>query len=243
MKAFSAHTSNVSFSLIVLALGAGQFTLKHLLPDIQRLGFRAIDLLHALDIFSNLSIAGMASTYDHWVASLKAEHSRAIQIDKTLEELDHPWETRLLKAGCRIGFPVFYMFYDKLRDHLDKGPFKEWAIYSGRNNPVMNWQNGWITLGSENNALELYWEFNWQSFCLKGAIEEKTAKRWVEVRPMLIELCVSCPVRGRKTADKHGASVTAYKWDFNFCKETPSAIARKTNDILSHVHKHLHTFP
>ena len=50
-EAFSANNPNVPFSVIVLAVGAGQFTLTHLLPDIQRLGFHTIDLLRALEIF------------------------------------------------------------------------------------------------------------------------------------------------------------------------------------------------
>ena len=41
--------------------------------------------------------------------------------------------------------------------------------------------------------------------------------------------------------DRRGTWVTAYKWEFDFCKETPSAIARKTSDVLKHVHKHLQT--
>ena len=245
---FSKKNPNVPFSVIILAVGAGQFTLSHQLREIRHLGFHTIDLPRTLEIFSGLSIAGTISTYADWIASLQAEHARTIQIDEALAKLDGPWDVRLLKAGYRTGFPVFYMFYDKLRAYLDEGRFQGWSIYSGSNNPVMNWQDGWITVGSEDDAIELYWEFNENAFCLKAVIkgetEEQTVarwKRWQDIRPVLIELCTSCPISGRKTNNKRGTWVTAYKWEFDFCNETPSAIADKTSDILSHVHKCLET--
>ena len=244
-EAFSEQNPDVPFAVIVLAVGAGQFTLTHLLQDIQQQEFHAIaiDLPRALEIFSGLSIAGTTHTYDDWIASLQAEHSRTVQIDEALAGLDDPRDTRLRKTGYRTsGFSIFYMFYNKLRVHLDKGPFQGWAIYSGNNNPVMNWQEGWITVGTESDAIELYWEFNWNAFCLKAAIEEQTAARWdrwQEIRTALIEFCESCPVAGRKTANKEGTWVTAYKWEFDFCNETLSVIANKTNNILSHIHDDL----
>ena len=243
-EAFSANNPNVPFSVIVLAVGAGQFTLMHRLQDIQRLGFHTIDVPRALEMFSSLSIAKTTRAYDDWIASLQAEQTRSVRIDKALAGLDHPWNTRLVKTGYRTGFPVFYMFYDKLRAFLDKGPFQGWAIYSGRNNPVLNWQEGWITVGSENDAIQLYWEFNWDAFCLKAAVEEKNAacwERWQKIRPAIVELCAPCPIAGRSTDNRRGKAVTAYKWEFDFCKEAPLAIARKTGEILSHVHKHFHT--
>ena len=155
-------------------------------------------------------------------------------------------DARLLKGGYRAGFPVFYIsyFYSKLRTYLDKGRFQGWDIYTGSNNPVMNWRQGWVIVGSEDDALELYWDFNHDTFRLKAAIKERNAerwKRWQEIRPALIKLCESCPIAGCKTANRGGTWVTAYKWEFDFCKETPGFIADKTNDILSRVHKCLRT--
>jgi len=245
---FSKENPNVPFSVIILTVGVGQFTLAHQLQEIQCLGFHAIDLTRVLEIFSDLSIAGTTGLYDDWIASLRAEHARTIQIDKALAKLDGPWDARLLKAGYRTGFPVFYMFYDKLRAYLDEGRFQRWSIYSGSNNPVMNWQDGWITVGSEDDAIELYWEFNKNAFCLKAVIKGKTEeqtvarwKRWQDIRPTLIELCASCPISGRETNNKRGNWVTAYKWEFDFCNETPSAITDRTSDILSYMQKRLET--
>ena len=243
-QAFSEKNPDGFTSVIALAIGAGQFTLMHQLQDIRCHGFHAINVPRALEIFSSLSIADTTPTYDDWIATLRAEHNRSVQIDRTLGGLDDPKDTRLLKIGYRTGFPVFYMFYDKLRAFLDKGPFKGWAIYSGRNNPVLNWQEGWITVGSENDAFSLYWEFNWDAFCLKAEIENQNAarwERWQKIRPAIVELCTPCPIAGCQTSNRRGTWVTAYKWKFDFCREAPSDIARKTGDILSHIHKHLQT--
>ena len=138
------------------------------------------------------------------------------------------------------------MFYDKLRAHLDKGRFQGWAIYNGGNNPVMNWRDGRVAAGSEGDAIELYWEFTHNAFRLKAAIKERNTqrwKRWQEIRPALIELCASCPVVGCPPSPRRKPveSVTAYKWEFDFCNETPSVIAEKISDILSHVYKCLET--
>ena len=241
-EAFSANNPNVPFSVIALAVGAGQFTLMHQLHDIQRLGFHAIDVRCALEIFSSLSIAGTTRTYDDWIASLQAELTRSARIDTALAGLNDPWNIRLVKTGYRTGFPVFYMFYDRLREFLNKEPFQGWGIYSGRNNPVLNWREGWITRGSENDAIGLYWEFNWDTFRLKAEVEKHNAacwEHWQRIRPRIVELCATCPIAGRSTANRRGTWVTAYKWKFDFCKEEPVAIARKTADILSHLHKHL----
>jgi hypothetical protein len=134
-------------------------------------------LQRALNIFSRLSIAGKSKIYDDWIAALEAERARAAQIDRALGAVEDPWDARLLKAGYRTGFPLFYQFYHKLRLHLKKEPFTGWAIYSGSNNPVMNWQEGWVNLGPEDGGIKLYWEFNWNAFCLKAEIREKTATR------------------------------------------------------------------
>ena len=242
-KAFSEQKPDVPFSVIVLAVGAGQFTLTHQLQDIQKKKFHAIDLPLALEIFSGLSIVGTSRTYDDWIASLQAEHTRTIQIDEALAGLDCLGDTRLLKTGYRPrGFSVFYMFYDKLRVHLENGLFQGWAIYSGHNNPVMNWEKGWIPVDSGSDAIELYWEFNWDTFRLKADIKEQTTARWdrwQEIRTCLVELCESCPIAGCKTPNRTGKSVTAYKWKFDFCNETLSVIASKTNTILSHLHRGL----
>jgi len=237
-EAFSSKNPGIPYSVTVLALGAGQFTLKHQLPEILKSGYHALDLIKVLEIFSNLPIAPACNIYHDWVTSLQAEHARTENIIDILSNVDNPWHVSLMDAGYRRGFPIFYLIYDKLRDYLEKGPFQKWAIYSGSHNPVMNWQDGWLP---KSKNINLYWEFNWDALCLKAEIGEATKEHWAEFRPSFIELCASCPITGRKTANRRGTWVTAYKWEFNFCKEAPDAIANKVTDILDYVHSRLLT--
>ena len=239
-EAFSERVSEAHFAVISLSVGAGQFTIDHKARELQEGGFRVINLARALDVFSNLSIAGQDRIYDQWIASLVAEQKRVEEICEVLQRQDHPWDECLQKSGYRLGFPLFYMFYSKLREHLELGRHQNWAIYSGRNNPVLNWQDGWIKCDPKDDGIELYWEFNWNAFCLKAAInDEDNVERWGELRPSVIDTSSTCPVKGKKTRNSRGTWVTAYKWEFDFCKERPIAIAEKTNSIISELHESL----
>ena len=240
--AFRKKKQEVPFSVIILAVGAGQFTLTYKLQDILDRGFHAIDLAQTLGIFANLSIAGADHVYDDWIASLQAEQTRARRVDQELAMRDSLSDPSLHDVGYRLGFAIFYMFYDKLRTCLEVGEFKGWDIYSGSNNPVMNWNTyeGWVTIALESGSIDLYWEFNRQALHLKANIKERTTARWGQwkrIRTTLIEWCESCPVEGgHPTRSRKGISVSAYKWEFNFCEETLGEIADKTNRILSYMH-------
>ena len=239
-EAFLERKPYAQPAVISLALGAGQFTMQHQMKAFQQREFRAIDLDRALDIFSKLSISGHNRIYDQWITSMLEEKKRASNICKVIQSNDIPIDDRLRKSGYRTGFPFFYLFYDKIREHLEIGLHRCWAIYSGRNNPVMNWQNGWIKSGSENDQIQLYWEFNRNAFCLKAAISnESSVERWAELRSSVIDTSSTCPVKGKKTRNSRGTWVTAYKWEFDFCKERPIAIAEKTNSIISDLHERL----
>ncbi|MGP8284773.1 MAG: PD-(D/E)XK nuclease family protein [Desulfomonilaceae bacterium] len=237
--AFKQRYPNVPYFIIVLAVGAGQFTVTGQLQEIQKLGYQSIDLTAAINLFTGLSIIGKNKIYDDWIAALSAERYRSSQVENVLGSAANCWDPNLSKSGYRYGFPLFYMFYDKIRIQLEMGPYKDWDIYSGSNNPVMNWKHGWTPVGANQNSIKLYWEFNWASFCLKAEIKNKT-QVWVNnVRPALVQLCSSCPIKGRKTVNKTGTWVTAYKWDFDFCTQTPTIIASEITKILSHLHDKL----
>lgn len=232
--AFREKNPGVPVSTMVLAVGAGRFTLAHQLQDIRSHGFQAIDLSRTLEIFSDLSIAGRTHTLDCWIASMELELMRSSQIEAALASREHPQDPSLFEAGYRSAFPVFYMFYDKLREHLEKGGYKGWGIYSGSNNPALNWLEGWISVGRGGCEIDLYWEFNWCDFCLKAAIGENW-DYWQTIRDGLIQLCESCPVTGRVSANCSGRNVTAYRWKYDFCGAPPRSIAEETAKILSHL--------
>ncbi len=240
VAAFSETKPGASVSAMVLAIGAGRFTLAHQMHELECNNFQSTDLSRTLEIFSGLSISGTTHTYDCWIASMESEQMRSSQIERALACREHPWDPSLFEAGYRSAFPVFYMFYGKLREHLEKGPYKGWGIYSGRNNPVLNWQEGWIPVARGTNEIELCWEFNWCDFCLKAAIGENW-EFWQTIRAELIPLCESCPVTGRASANRPGKSATAYRWEFDFCNTPPRSIAEETAKILHHLNDKLGT--
>ena len=233
---FRKENPDGNIAAIILALGAGQFTLDGLNIS----GDKAINLPKAVKYFSDLPIEKNNNTYHDWINALKAEMKRMHMVDQALSNVSSPWDKELLNKGYRIGFPIFYMMYDKIRQELNKGTNHNWVIYSGNNNPVMNWKDGWLPYKSKPDSIELYWEFNYDALCLKAAIYDETALQiWGTIREDIISLCEKITKNGRKTSNKKGKWVTGYKWDFDFCKDTPEEIASKTNRILSDVHNQL----
>ena len=241
--AFKQRFPNSPYFIIVLATGAGQFTVTGQLQKIRKLGYQAITLCEAINLFTGLSMTGKNKIYDDWLAALAAERDRSSRIDSALANVKDPWDSSLAKSGYRLGFPVFYMFYDKIRAQLELGPYKNWDISSGSNNPVMNWHEVWVPVRAVQDPIVLYWEFNWHSFCLKAAIKKNNEQVWADdVRPALVQLCSSCPIKGgRMVRNRKGTYLTAYKWDFDFCKQSPAAIANEITKILSFLHHKLKT--
>ena len=228
-------------SFFVLTLGASQFTYQHLANKIKDLGFIVLDVPTTLRIFGDLSIKGNSKIYyDDWYRALEKEEERFSSIDQVLSTMENPWDEQLKKRGYRLGFPLFYMFYAKLRELLEKGPFKNWAICSGRNNPVMNWydDDGCFKKSFGDESLSLYWNFDWQSLTLKAGFEKKPLEKWISLRNEVQRLC-NHSQGGRRTADRQGTDVAIYKWDFDFCRESVDEIATKTNAILKEVHEKL----
>ena len=244
-KAFLKQKPNDDCSFFVLTLGASQFTYQHIAPDIKTLEFVVLNLSKTREIFSHLSIEGKSKIYDDWCDALKREEIRSSTIDQVFSDIGNMKnlknsEQKLKKLGYRVGFPIFYTFYAKLRELLEKGPFKNWAICSGRNNPVMNWydDDGCFKKSFGDESLSLYWNFDWQSLTLKAGFEKKPLEKWISLRNEVQRLC-NHSQGGRRTADRQGTDVAIYKWDFDFCRESVDEIATKTNAILKEVHEKL----
>lgn len=240
-KAFKAHSPGTPCTVIIAALGAGQCTLASQADNLSQNGFIAIDLEKTIQIFSHVSIAGHNKIFDDWFKALQSEANRHSQVASDLWQLPNPWDSSLTRLGYRLGFPIFYMFYSQIHDELKNGQYKNWSIYSGSNNPVMNWKGGWLKgkrIGLQN--LELYWEFNWDSFCLKAEIDAGSPQAWNSVRPQVIQICSTCSVTvGRPTVNRKGSYVTAYKWQFDFCKQSPRMISDTVSTILTQLHNKL----
>jgi hypothetical protein len=237
--AFLKENPSAACSFYALTLGASQFTYQHMAEKIKGLGFDVLNVSETWQKFSALSLKGKNKIYDDWCDALKREEGRCLNVDKILLEMENPWDDRLKIHGYRIGFPIFYMFYAKLREQLDNSSFKNWAIYSGHNNPVMNWQDGWIESGHEEEALSLYWEFNWNSLILKVELGEKSHDRWERMKDEVVRLCQASQVPGRRPANRKGIWVSIYKWEFDFCHTPIHKVTESTVMILEDVHKRL----
>ncbi len=233
-EAFLKKNPSDDCSFFVLALGASQFTYKHLANDIKDLGFIVLDVPTTLRIFGGLSIKGNNKIYEDWYRAIEKEEERFSDIDKVLSTVENTRAERLKKRDYRLGFPLFYMFYAKLRELLEIGPFKNWAIYSGKNNPVMNWHGSKL----EDESFPFYWEFNKESLKLKARRRKIPLEKWSSLRNEIQRLC-NHSQGGQKTSDSKGNSVTIYKWDFDFCRESVDKIAIKTNAILKELHEKL----
>jgi len=238
-NAFLKEDPHATCSFYVLTLGASQFTYQHMAEKIKELGFNVLNVSGTRKKFSGLSLEGKNKIYDVWCNALKREEERCLNVDKILLKMESPWDDRLRVRGYRLGFPLFYMYYAKLRENLDNSPFKNWAIYTGRNNPVMNWQDGWIKNGQGEEALSLYWEFNWNSLILKVELGDKDHDRWGSLKDKIVHLCKASPVPGRQPASREGTWVSVYKWEFNFCRTPVTEISKNTVMILEDVHGRL----
>ena len=224
-----------------LTIGASQFTIAHKAGDFTDSGIYAIDLTQTLNLFADLLPVGQNHIYDDWIAALEREQARTVQVDRIFRTMKCPRDSRLRDKGYRLGIPTFYMYYGKLRELLEKSEFKGWGIYGGYNNPVLNWQGGWVEI---EKGISLYWEFNWDSFRIKAAIgKDGSIERWRELRPGIVNLCTQCSIRGEKTANRRGRWVSAYKWDFDFCKALPREIINTVITILTELHPKLQESP
>jgi hypothetical protein len=223
----------------VFALGAGQFTIPHQAKEIDDIGFQAVPLGALLEIFGNLSIKGKSRIYDDWISSLERELERNQLIWQNLSKFENPWADGLEALGYRRGFPLFYAVYSKLRQELDKGAFANWAIYSGRNNPVMNWSDGWVARELPDESWELFWEFNWDALCLKAHLDKIREDRWSEVRCRLLQACEAPGIEGRRANKRAGEYVSVFKWHFNFCNESAAGVSAKVSSVIQEVHPRL----
>src|SRR3972149_10300467 len=83
-EAFSKKKPSDDCSFFVLALGASQFTYKHVAEKIKNLGFIMLDVPTTLRIFRGLSIKGNSKIYDDWLVAIEKEVERSSNIEQVL---------------------------------------------------------------------------------------------------------------------------------------------------------------
>jgi hypothetical protein len=238
-ETFLAGNRRGNSSFWLVALGAAQFTYSHTENDIRKQGFGVMNLRDCLGMFRGLSIQGDRRAYDDWIEALEAEKSRFDNIEINLQSVDDPGDLRLRSMGYRLGFPVYYNAYAAMRRHFNQHPYDVWSIYSGRGNPVLDWDNAW-TDGKNVDGAKIYfcWQFNRMDFKLKvGPFKQVEPEWWNELRNDLVKICESYHQRkGVPAVQRRGEYVSVYKWKFDFCKGNFRQIAGQIMDILDHLH-------
>ena len=219
-------------TFIVLTIGASQFTYQYQLKDIHELNWEVYDIKKLINLLTTSSLIIKNNIIKKWVDALKNEIMRTNDLLNNLIEMEHPWDTKLISLGYRTGFPIFYMYYDKLRYKLSPENPYEWDIYSGSNNPVMNLKSKRYKAVLEGKEVPLFWEYNWSTFRLKAGLGKQYFKNWNQFRERIINVCKQCPILGKKSPNRKGEYVSIFKWEFNFCKQEINYIASQTNQIL-----------
>ena len=174
------------------------------------------------NIFSGLSISDYI--YADWIKGLSDEAKRRDGIIPVLRGTTSIRDKIYFEDyGYRTWFPLYYYIYYHLNKALTLTNVSDWNINSGRNNPVMNWSDGWKSVKFGESAVLYYWEFNYQDLYLKMCNEKIgdpiTHQALDEARKHAIAICEGANPAGSKTRASTGQYVSIYKWNFNFLKE------------------------
>ncbi|WP_185970914.1 hypothetical protein [Alkalicoccobacillus porphyridii] len=207
--------------------------------------FYVSNVNHIIDLFCDTDITD--TIFIDWIASLEEEIKRSQNIIgemsgmTSIRDLNY-WRDR----GYRPMFSPFYYLYHQLK--LESISPSEWSIYSGNNNPVMNWTPGWNNKMFKGKAVLFYWEFNYQEFVLKVKIDEQSnllSDELIALRNQVELICMNLDIKhGRRTQNRRqvGEYNSLYKWKFDFLEETFEDIMSQTEKILKKVPQELETF-
>jgi hypothetical protein len=192
------------------------------------------------EVFSGLHIDH--HVYDDWIEAIKDEDFRRMDIVKELEDASEIWDEEYWRnRGYRLWFPLFYYVYSELKRHSKR--FDQWDIYSGSNNPVMNWRDGWLKKKILGYDVEFYWEFNYEDFVLKVLLDENNKLPQDDLNRLRREIALLCdqePLkRGKRTQNRYGTFISLYKWKFDFKKQDFAHIMKEVDELLDKVHPKL----
>ncbi|MCL1695809.1 MULTISPECIES: PD-(D/E)XK nuclease family protein [unclassified Lysinibacillus] len=198
--------------------------------------FNLFRLPWILEVFAGFPIEEYI--YKDWIASLENENLRKIHIKSELENAPEIWDDSYWKKKrYRTWFPLFYYIYHELKCHSKR--FEEWDIYSGQNNPVMNWRNGCLHKDILGHPIKFYWEFNYEDFVLKAMIDEHNKLSHDDLNWLRDEVGTICHHEthyGRKTQYRYGTYNSLYKWEFDFKNQDITFIMKKVDEILDKIH-------
>lgn len=189
-----------------------------------------------INLFSKLNIT--EKIYLDWLESLNEEFSRFNNLIGLFPLTNNIWDYEFWKEyGYRPPFSLFYYFYHHLK--VESSSPLDWNIYSGSNNPVMNWSPGWQELNYKEKPVLFYWEFNYQDFVLKVKIDEQyklSKSELTALRKDVASICHCIDVKeGYKTQNRYGVFNSLYKWNYDFLQEDFADIMNTTEELLAKI--------
>lgn len=234
----SKNCNNEDALFLLFLFGTSQVCI---IPDLH--SFHVFRLPEILEVFSGHSIE--QNVYKDWIYALREEEMRKSSIAFQIDRVDNLWKEEYWKdKGYRTWFPLFYYIYNDLRKTSKR--CSEWNIYSGQNNPVMNWSKGWLAKDILGSKIQFYSEFNYEDFVLKVKLDNDSMMSQDNLNMLRQEIAKICKtttkVKGKRTQNRYGIYNSIYKWNFDLKKEGMNEVMKKVDDILDVLYPMLEKF-
>ncbi|MEE3950048.1 MULTISPECIES: PD-(D/E)XK nuclease family protein [Bacillus] len=197
-----------------------------------------------ISIFNNVKCRHYI--YKNWIESLQNELKRSETIKHKLVNLNKIKNKEYWREnGYRTDFTAFYYLYNHLKSNSKNAD--HWSIYSGNNNPIMNWNPGWLEKTISDKTIKFYWEFNYESLVLKVKLSKKgyiSPEQLHQLKENISSIASEISgIKGRIVRKQSKTTIynSLYKWKFNFLKENFEEIMKKTEFIINNIHPQLET--
>ncbi|WIK98793.1 PD-(D/E)XK nuclease family protein (plasmid) [Bacillus bombysepticus] len=201
--------------------------------------FNTFCLNEILTAFNNIDCSHYI--YTDWLQSLQGELVRSQTIKDELANLTYIKDKDYWRDnGYRTHFTAFYYIYDHLKSYSKKEI--EWNIYSGNNNPIMNWNPGWLSKTISNKTIKFYWEFNYEDLILKVQLPKEgyiSSQELQQLKDNIISIVSKIPrIQGNKVRMQSKPKIynSLYKWKFNFLTGNFKNIMKNTEFIINNIH-------
>ncbi|MBY0055181.1 hypothetical protein H7K32_26940 [Brevibacillus agri] len=234
LQAVGCDSNDVKFFLYLL--GTSQVCQ---VPDNLH-SFNVFALPEILEIYRGLHIDHYI--YNDWISELENEQAKLYDVvddfHQAISIKDHSY---WYEKGYRGWQHYYYLYHHMKPCSMYKN---HWSIYSGGNNPVMNYwgnnQDGWIPKKILGYDVKFYWEFNYEEFVLKVLLNENNKLPQGDLNWLRDEIATLCDFEtnksGRKTQNRYGTYNSIYKWKFDFKNQDFTHIMKQVDEILDKVH-------
>ncbi len=240
-EAFESQDLGGSATYIALLLGAGRFTGNP--SEATELGWRVIrcdelfSYLNASDqtISKSPKVIGL---WEDWLGALKNELDNHARLPEVIASAGSIWNQEYLRAlGYRTPFPVFYSYYEHLRQELASVHPGRWEIYSGSHNAVMT-LIPWLDCSVDGKPMSVFWEFNDERLKVKALLTGGSGEwpdSWDDLRDRIADTCLCGPqgLEGKRAARRKAKeSASIFSWQFDFGGQSVGEIAQAAVGVL-----------